>query len=199
MLASADGEADNAGRAVSQMARRLGLSGGDLKQMFLAGAGQPIAERPDVAALRQEIRTLENALRQAVFDRDNARAELTNMKIGVYRVRAQRRGWVSLALVLVPVAVLAIIGVAMYGPDLSAPRVPEPHAGSVNGTGNAIVRSRATLLYKEPDRMSPVVTTLSAGSPLVVHKLVWNMMNQWAEVENGAVTGYVSVTDVELR
>jgi hypothetical protein len=38
MLASEDGEADNAGRAVGQMARRLGLSGGDLKAMFLDGA-----------------------------------------------------------------------------------------------------------------------------------------------------------------
>lgn len=38
MLVSDDGEADNAGRAVGSLARRLGLTGGQLKAIFMAGA-----------------------------------------------------------------------------------------------------------------------------------------------------------------
>jgi hypothetical protein len=54
MLVSDDGEADNAGRAVGQLARRLGLSGGDLKAMLLAGAGPGFRPGSDPALLRLE-------------------------------------------------------------------------------------------------------------------------------------------------
>ena len=45
LLVSDDGEADNAGRAVGQLARRLGLSGGDLKalQQLLRAKRAPTA------------------------------------------------------------------------------------------------------------------------------------------------------------
>ncbi len=203
MLASGGGEADNAGRAVGQMARRLGLSGGDLKQIFLAGTGQPMPkkpEAPDPTGMRREIQELESALRQALIERDAAQAELTNLKIGQYRVRAARRGRFSLAIAVIPVAILAVIGVAMFGPDMTVTRsLPAAPAPSMGAPRNAVVRGRAALLYKEPDRVSMVIGTLSVGTPLVVHKLVWNMMAQWAEVESGAGAGYVAVTDVELR
>ena len=54
MLVSDDGEADNAGRAVGQLARRLGLSGGDLKAMLLAGAGPGFRPGSDPALLKLE-------------------------------------------------------------------------------------------------------------------------------------------------
>jgi hypothetical protein len=101
---------------------------------------------------------------------------------------------------LVPIAALAVLGVALFGPDLSITRsAPETRSPTLGAPSNAVVRSRAALLYREPDRMSAVVGTLAAGSPLVVHKLVWNMMSQWAEVETGSGSGYVAVTDVDLR
>ncbi len=203
MLASPDGEADNAGRAVGQLAKRLGLSGGDLKEMFLAGAGQPAgkaADRADIAVLKREIAELESALRSAVIERDAARGELTTMRLGTYRQKAEKRGQLALLLALVPIAVLAVIAVAMYGPDLSITRsVPDVRAGAAATPGSAVVRSRATLLYRDPDRMSPVVSALNAGTGLVVKRLVWNLMSQWAEVETGTQKGYVAVTDVELR
>ena len=46
MLASEDGEADNAGRAVGAMARRIGLTGGDLKRIFLAGTASVPRRQP---------------------------------------------------------------------------------------------------------------------------------------------------------
>lgn len=203
LLASGDGEADNAGRAVGQMARRLGLSGGDLKQIFLAGAGQAPAkpaERGDTLTLRREIQELEQALRQAQAERDAARGELTSRKIGDYRVRAARRSRIALIAALLPIGVMAALAVAMFGPDLSVSRGPPDSAPATLGApASAIVRSRAALLYREPDRVSPVITTLAAGSSLAVQKLVWNMMSQWALVETGSATGYVPVTDIELR
>lgn len=205
LLASGDGEADNAGRAVGQLARRLGLSGGDLKQIFLAGAGAPVqkpAERADMLTLRREIQELETALRQAIADRDAARAELTNIRIGEYRLKASRRGWVALLVAVVPVGALAMIGVAMFGPDLSLSRAappPETHRAALGAPNSAVVHSRATLVYHDPDRVSPVVGTLAVGTPLVVHRLLWNMMSQWAQVEAGTLSGYVAVTDIDLR
>lgn len=205
LLASGDGEADNAGRAVGQMARRLGLSGGDLKQIFLAGAGAPVqkpTERADLLTLRREIQELENALRQAIIDRDAARAEVTNIRIGEYRVKASRRGRFALITALIPVAILAVAGVAMFGPDMSFQRsapTPEPRQAALDAPKSGVVRSRAALLYHDPDRVSPVVGTLPVGTPLVVHRLLWNMMSQWAQVDSGTISGYVAVTDIELR
>ena len=56
LLASGDGEADNAGRALGAMARRLGLTGGELKALFLDGAR---AGRVNVALLTARIAALE--------------------------------------------------------------------------------------------------------------------------------------------
>ncbi len=83
MVVSEDGEAENAGRAMGQLARRLGLTGGHLKEIFLAGAMLRDAEAgPDrqilrdqaleidrltreVAALQRALRMMEQSLREA--------------------------------------------------------------------------------------------------------------------------------------
>lgn len=202
LLASGDGEADNAGRAVGQMARRLGLSGGDLKQMFLAGASAPApkpTERGDTLTLRKEIRDLEAALRQALGERDAARAELTNLKIGQYNTKAVQRGRLALFAASVPIGVLIVVGVAMFGPDLSISRGQPESRPAITAGSSGTVRGKATLLYREPDRVSKVLGTLAPGSQVSVRRLVWNLMSQWAEVESSAGTGYVAVTDIELR
>jgi hypothetical protein len=62
----------------------------------------------------------------------------------------------------------------------------------------AIVRGSRTLVYREPDQSSPVIASLTRGSPVVVHRLFWNMLQQWAEVEVGSGVGFVVTTDIEL-
>jgi hypothetical protein len=36
------------------------------------------------------------------------------------------------------------------------------------------------------------------GTRLVVRRVLWNMMMQWAEVEMGGLSGYVPTTDLEM-
>jgi hypothetical protein len=43
-----------------------------------------------------------------------------------------------------------------------------------------------------------VIASLTAGSSVVVHRLFWNMLLQWAEVEVGSGIGFVVTTDIEL-
>src|SRR5260370_5349085 len=100
MLASEDGEADNAGRAVGNLARRLGLSGGDLKAIFMAGArgelklaqptDQPQTAR-ELATLRRQVKLLEGAARRAQEERDVLAAENSAMRVAQYRRRPTRR------------------------------------------------------------------------------------------------------------
>jgi hypothetical protein len=104
MLASDEGEADNAGRAVSLLARRIGLTGGDLKRIFLAGAatatgpGRSAAELVDgleheVATLRQSVRLLDADARRAAAERDSLHAEIGALQARLYRARTVARGW----------------------------------------------------------------------------------------------------------
>lgn len=206
LLASDDGEADNAGRAVGQLAKRLGLSGGDLKQMFLAGAGTPIrrpepeADREEVAVLRRQVRDLETLLRVAHQEREAVQAELTGIKLSKYRARASR-GPQLLIIAFSAVVVLTVgVMVALYGPTLSGPPPGTRGTGAaVSGPTSGVVRGRSAIVYREPDRMAMPVITLSAGAQVVVRRMVWNSFSQWAEVEVPGATGYMIATDLELR
>ena len=95
MMVSEEGEAANAGRAVAQLARRLGLTGGELKEMFLQGAGgwtrpppPPTgAARDEIERLEREISTLRKGLRlieashrEIAHDRDALAAELEALR-----------------------------------------------------------------------------------------------------------------------
>src|SRR5260370_2523323 len=127
MLASEDGEADNAGRAVGNLARRLGLSGGDLKAIFMAGArgelklaqptDQPQTAR-ELATLRRQVKLLEGAARRAQEERDVLAAENSAMRVAQYRRRTTRR----IARFVVAIGIVLVSGVvgmvALYGPDL---------------------------------------------------------------------------------
>jgi hypothetical protein len=53
-------------------------------------------------------------------------------------------------------------------------------------------------VFVQPDRNAPVVATLPAGMPVVVRRLLWNMLMQWAEIEVGGTSGYVLTTDLDL-
>jgi hypothetical protein len=212
MLASEDGEADNAGRAVGNLARRLGLSGGDLKAIFMAGArgelklaqptDQPQTAR-ELATLRRQVKLLEGAARRAQEERDVLAAENSAMRVAQYRRRTTRRV-ASFVVAIGVVLVSGVVGmVALYGPDLGpgpymrtdAARTTVPGA-AVNSSG--IVRGPRASLYRDPDRNGPLVATLPQGTRVAVRRVLWNMMTQWAEVDASGQLGYISTTEIEL-
>lgn len=213
MLVSDDGEADNAGRAVGQLARRLGLSGGDLKAIVLAGAGR--SYRPgsspgllkleqEVDGLRRELREAQEAARAARQDRDTLMEENGAMRVAMYRHRAGAKARrLVLGLGVIGVAAVAA-GVVVLAPDTVPGSTPMPLPGPprVEGaaplTRVALVRGAGAALYREPDRGSAVLARLAAGTRLLVQKTEWRSMMQWAQVEVEGRLGYVSMTDVEV-
>lgn len=204
MLASEDGEADNAGRAVGQLARRLGLTGGDLKHMFLEGARpQVAAERArageverlerELEELRRTLRNTEAAARVIQWERDELLATKGELSIRLYRNRATARAQRIAVAVGLAVLVLVAGGIAYYGPDIGGRQTTGQPAGNI-----AVVRASRAMLLREPLRTAAVVAPMPVGTRLVVRRVLWNMMTQWAEVEMGPVSGYVPTTDLEM-
>ncbi len=214
MLVSDDGEADNAGRAVGQLARRLGLSGGDLKQIVLAGAGggyRP-GSSPGMARLEQEIATLRRALAQAEEaaraarqDREALTTENAQMRVSIYRQRASRKlQRLLLGVGLILVAVVAA-GMLWFGPNLfDPPRRVEilPAAPVARPDGPAVrvalVRKAGATLYRRPDHESEVIGRLAPGTKLLVQRTDWSKMLQWAQVEVEGHIGYVPSTEIDM-
>ena len=62
----------------------------------------------------------------------------------------------------------------------------------------AMVRGAGAVLYRDPDRTSPVVARLAAGSRLLVQGTPWRNLMQWAQVEVEGRPGYVAMTEVEV-
>lgn len=145
MMVSEDGEAANAGRAVAQLARRLGLTGGELKEMFLHGAAGPSSPHPapphpapisgvsreEVEALERELATLRKGLRlmeanhrDLEYERDALFSELVAL-----RTRAENaRSTSQLRYALVGVVVLALAGAGSVGFLMSVDEPPRPPA-----------------------------------------------------------------------
>lgn len=124
MMVSEEGEAANAGRAVAQLARRLGLTGGELKDMFLHGATglprpPPVDKRgPEVERLERELGVLRKSLRLTEANyRDLEReknaiaAELEALKVRTDSARSASQ----LRFVLLGVIALALAGAAAVG------------------------------------------------------------------------------------
>jgi hypothetical protein len=210
MVVSDNGEGDNAGRAVGALARRLGLSGGQLKAIFLAGAesagghSAQMAEQAaqleklqsDIAAVREAQRRAEAAARSMQRERDALLHEVQHLQNALDGKRTARQ--VRLAMGLV--ALLAVVGagwVAFYGPKLHI-FTPEAQVASTPFYRSAVVRDSATVVHHDPDSASPPVATLTTGTHLVVKRVIWHNLRQWVEVELGGETGYVLSTDVEL-
>lgn len=213
MLAGEEGEADNAGRAVGAMARRLGLSGGELKAIFLAGVAvmrprvdgadaEPDREqlRAEVALLRREVEVMKSAVRHAERERDVVRA--TNIALEDMLISTRTAGQVRRALAItVLLAVLAGVAGAFL---LGAPKLhlasllhrEPPVATPFGRTG--VVRVTSTDVYEQPDPASPVLATLLSGTRVGVRHMVWRSLMQWAEVDIGGRTGYVLGTDIEF-
>ncbi len=211
MLVSDDGEADNAGRAVGTLARKLGLSGGQLKAMFMAGAGgaahvaRAAAQAARIAELEAETETLRETLRKAEVaaralqrDRDSLRNEVEELGGIIDQRRTARQARLAIG-VVTALAVVGGLWVVMYGPRIHL--VAEERASNLSGSPffrTAVIRDRASVMHKDPSSDSPALTTLTIGTHLVVHKTLWHDLQQWVEVELNGQTGYVLSTDVDL-
>jgi hypothetical protein len=221
MLVSEEGEAENAARALSQLARKLGMTGGQLKEMFLTGAStRPVAARQprlgEVDRLEREIATLRRGLQRQQADLHNAERERDALHVEIEHLRgalfkiqttshAQRIiGGIVLVAVIVAAAVGYVVPAARQAPapePVAQVKPPDdPTAADQRPISKrfATVRSARTFVYRDPDQGSPVIASLTPGSSLVVHRLLWNMLQQWAEVEVASGIGYVLTTDIDL-
>jgi len=203
MLASEEGEADNAGRAVGAMARRIGLSGGDLKRIFLAGAADVAggAEHDRLAAevstLRRTLSQLDDDARRAAWERDVLREENGRLQNRLDRLRTNLRTWSlaggGIAAVLLVVSLTAWVG---HSRQTAAPRAAPAEAGYLRA---AVVRPGGALLLREPERGSAPLVALRGSQRVQVRRLVWKDLFQWAEVEApGGWVGYVLTTEIDL-
>lgn len=203
MLASDDGEADNAGRAVGAMVRRIGLTGGDLKRIFLAGAAD-VAGGGEHERLEAEVSTLRNSLtqsdddaRRAAWERDALRVENGELRASLDRLRASARAWglggAALVLVLLAVGATGWIGQFRQAP---APRTAAVATGLLRA---AVVRPGGASLFRAPERIGMPLAALPGGLRVQVRRLVWKELFQWAEVEApGGWSGYVLTTELDL-
>ena len=203
LLASDSGEADNAGRAIGIMARRIGLSGGDLKRIFLTGAARPPAEaerdrlETEASALRHSLNLLDADARRAVFECDVLRAENGRLRASLDRLRA--RAWASATAGVGVGLLVLVVGMAAWIGQPGPPAFRHAEQEMAGGRRAAIVRPGGALLFPEPERAGMPLLVLTAGQLVQVHRLVWKSLFQWAEVEApGGLTGYVLTTEIDL-
>ena len=225
LLVSDTGEADNAGRAVGSLARRMGLSGGDLKAMFLAGAlagalgGVPGGlkgrragpRRPPVedagllarelSAVRHSLKLAEVASRNALIERDALRHENNALQSALDQSGRVGRRRAMLGVVLLAGSVAAAAAVSLipfsHAPGSEFPET-EPAGGGLAMPHAAKVRSPGSTLFAKPDRTGNVMATLPAGTKLVVYRLFWRSLMQWGEVDAAGRHGYVVSTEMDL-
>lgn len=216
MLASESGEADNAGRAVAALARRIGLSGGQLKAFFLAGATEGVRTTPrdrklpdaavqidrlerELSALRHGLKLTEVQARNALRERDALRAENNTLRDALDRSRSgeQVRKFVGFALV----GAIVLGGLLMaFGPSLRinpVGNIAEQSPGSPF-TRLATIRPGGAVLRPSPDPQAPSLSLLAPGTRVQMHQMIWHGLMQWAEIQVGGITGYVLSTEIDL-
>ena len=218
MLVSEAGEADNAGRAVAALARRVGLSGGQLKAFFLAGASESMrrtervrpSKLPDAAehighlerelsAMRHGLKLSEVQARNAMRERDALKQENNALRDAIDRARSAEQVWKFLGGVVIAASILVAL-VVTFGPSLRnslTHPAPDPSLGTPFKR-SGVIRAGGAVLMKAPDQQSTPVAQLAPGTRVKVRQMVWHALNQWAEVEAGDVSGYVVSTDIEL-
>ena len=207
LLVAEGGEAENAARAARTIARRLGLSGGQLKQMFIAGTAAVTGTRADVSD-DQDVASLHRQLSAAEIARVASRREVefldrqnATLRQALGDSGASARRWRIAS--FVAVALFAALFVATALRTRSAVPVPAAERPGLEGTPfgrAAVVRSGGTTLFVAPDSSSAINSPLPAGTHLIVRRLLWKMLQQWAEVEiaGGSRTGYVVTTGINM-
>jgi hypothetical protein len=215
MLVSEPGEADNAGRAVASLARRLGLTGGQLKAFFLAGAveglrtiqprrgGDAAAQldrlERELSAMRHGLKLTEVQARNALRERDALRVENGVLLDQLDRARsaAQVRKFVGGA--AVAAAILAA-GILFVGPALRP--LPEQLRAEKQASSpflrGAVVRGGGATVRLAPEVGAALITSLPSGARVQVRQVMWRSLMQWAEVEVGGQLGYVLSTEIDL-
>jgi hypothetical protein len=203
MLVSDGGEADNAGRAVGALARRLGLTGGQLKAIFMAGAESAAAQTARVRRLEREIARLRERLEAAEAEAETLRRERDELSREGVALQAaltvQGRNRRMRRLAVGTIVLLAASGGALvaFGPKLRVGDEPVQAAGApVYHT--ATVHDRPAALRRDPDPAAPVLAMLPPGTRLAVHRTIWRNLTQWVEVGEGDTTGFVLSTEVDL-
>ena len=210
MLVSENGEADNAGRAVGTLARRLGITGGQLKAIFMAGMEQAGADSVRLREQQARIDALEAALEQAqdILHRTEAAARAVQRERDALRIEAEqlhasrdrRRTSRQVGLVIGLVVLAGLAGggwFALNGPALHlTDRVAQ--ADSSPFYRNGVVHERNVALHTTPDSDAPTLMTLTEGTQVVVRRTLWHNLQQWVEVEVGGKSGYVLGTEVNL-
>ncbi len=215
LLVSEDGEADNAGRAVAALARRMGLSGGDLRAWLLSGAlGQRYAttDAPkhggasrdrlegDIAALQHGLRLTEAQLRNIQSERDALREENGLLIEALDRARSSEQVRNYLGLAVIAAAILGAL-VLYAGPSLhSVPSVEvqqRPFGSPFLRSG--IVRPGGAVVRRMAQTNSLQVTELPSGSRVQVRDIITRDLVQWAEIEVGGVVGFALSSEIEVR
>ena len=184
LLASDSGEAEAAGRAVGQLAVRMGLTGGDLRAIFMrgvAGGSAPPA--------------LEDAYKAMRRDRDRLLIEGAKLRQQLTKARATAQ----LGRLL---AILGLVAAIAGGAYAWVGGSQQPSAASIARTLAAgvvgLVQADAALVYARPDRGAELLAALHKGERVVVRRLIWNRLVQWAEIEVGGQTGYVQAAALHL-
>jgi len=208
-------DADNAGRAIGALARRMGLTGDDLRAWMLAGAlnrrsrdgAHDLAPQATADHLRIErtlansehsLRVAEAQLRQAHSERDALKEENNLLIESLDRARSseQVRRYVGIAVIAAAIlgGVVLTVGPALRPvPDVATQRPfgsPFLRIGVVRGAGGTV--------YKVPQTTGLIVTQLVAGSRVQVRQTVERNQQHWVEVEVGGVAGYMLSTEIDV-
>ena len=221
MIVSDDGEARNAGAAAAHLARRMGLTGGQLKAIVLSGAAHEGAGGPhadalrgaadqatradrlerETAGLRHSLYQLDVAVRRAQDEASLLRESGDDLQEKLDQANSALRVQQVVGVVVLAAAVIGVV-VALVGPRLHPMGFTRGPGGTEQAatasTQVALTRVPAAEMHREPDAASLLIARLPVGSRVVVHRLVWRTLSQWAEVEVGSNTGYVSVNELDM-
>jgi hypothetical protein len=76
----------------------------------------------------------------------------------------------------------------------SGPSVTQALTGGVIGR----VHVDSALVYARADRSAELLSSLHQGDRVLVRRMIWNQLVQWAEIEVGGQIGYVPAADLDL-
>jgi len=224
MLVSEPGEADNAGRAIASLARRMGVSGGQLKDIFLTGA---LAQRPasprsagqrgraddspeaatqieqferELSAVRHSMKLTEVQARNALRERDALRVENGVLLDALDRARsaAQVRKYVGLAVLAAAVAgTIAVLLAPQLAsrPDPRTTPAERPANSPFHGAG--VVRTAGASVLREPEMGATMLLQLSPGARVQVRQTLWRTSIFWMEIEVGGIVGFVLSSEID--
>ena len=160
----------------------------------------------EIAILRKGLRESETKLASVERERDALHRDVISLHNSLRQMRSSSQSRLAIvAIVALAVGAAAIASFVMPANTLqslaglsNSPPAPVAADAGTEIHRMAVVRAGRAVVFARPDRAAPVIATLPTGMPVVVRRLVWNMLMQWAEVELGSGVGYVLTTDIDL-